>query len=103
MNDLFVPISTLPLATGLEMMVLLLPTLFLAFVFWIGWIGLKLLAMALLKLGVWPGSNRKRPNTTSYGPCPDPVCRSLNPSRAVFCRRCGRQLLRAPAPARVRR
>jgi len=68
-----------------------------AFVIWVCWMALKLVAIGLIRLGVWPGRRapHAKPDVDAVGrPCPDPVCRAVNPGHAGFCRHCGRSLVR---------
>ncbi len=71
-----------------------------AFVFWVGWIALRGLVMIMTKLAIWPTVGRRKGDVTpSRRACPDPVCRTINPQAARYCRHCGRMLSNAPAVA----
>ena len=64
-----------------------------AFVLWIGWLTMKGLVVIATRLSIWPG---RRASSGSSEPakraCPDPVCRTVNPAAARYCRHCGRML-----------
>ena len=71
-----------------------------AFVF-IGWFGVMLVRGMIAIVTYLPLVRRPRPEVppaAAAGPalfaCPDPVCRSINPREASFCRQCGRMFKR---------
>jgi hypothetical protein len=70
-----------------------------AFVLWLGWLGIRGLILIATRLSLWPvSSSPRRPRVAEVTPCPDPVCRAINPSRARYCRQCGRLLRQIPRP-----
>ena len=70
-----------------------------AFVFWFGYVAVKGLVMLLAKLAIWPLAGGAEPTSPRRLPCPDPVCRSVNPPGANYCRQCGRVLRHSPTAA----
>ncbi len=64
-----------------------------AFIIWFAWVVVKGVLMVTSRLFL--GSGRHLPQVDAgprTGPCPDPMCRSINPVHAHFCRQCGRML-----------
>ena len=71
------------------------------FVAWAAYQVLRLIVVLLARVLLLPVARPKpRPAApTMHVACPDPVCRSVNPDHARFCRQCGR-MLRASNGAR---
>ena len=68
-----------------------------AFVLWVGWLTAKAFVMIATRLSIWPSRRAVRTSEPAKRACPDPVCRTVNPAAARFCRHCGRMLLPRPS------
>ena len=72
------------------------------FVFWFVAMLVKGVLMLFVKLPTSllsePGPPAPPPAEPSLFVCPDPVCRSVNPREASFCRQCGRMFKRPDRP-----
>lgn len=65
------------------------------FVCWLFWMILRLMADGVNRLLAAPRSHAKSALASSRHslmPCPDPICRRINPATARYCRQCGRSL-----------
>ena len=58
---------------------------------------LRLIVILIMRLLMFPGgargcSRKARVSAPGHIACLDPVCRTVNPAQARFCRQCGRML-----------
>lgn len=93
---LFASILPVPLASP-ELMLFVLLALgvtamsAVAFILWLAFHAVRFVAMLLFGWR-WGGEEGATPAPRRLRACPDPVCRSVNPIHANYCRQCGRVL-----------
>ena len=99
------PLITVPLADAGLLFIFLIAAgvtamTFVGFTMWAAYHAIRVVVLLLARLALlprgggakqcrWPPALQAEPQWLA---CPDPVCRTVNPDHARFCRQCGRMV-----------